>query len=100
MKRYEVMFIVKPDLEEANINKVAEEMKQILINNKATIIEEKQMGQKELAYEMNKYKTGYYFLYVVEAEDAKATQEFDRLSKINEDIIRSLIIKVDTEEKR
>lgn len=100
MKKYEVMFIVRPDLEEANINSVAESMKKVLTDNGGTIVEEKPMGQRELAYEINKYKTGYYFLYVVEAADAKATEEFTRIARINEDVIRSLVVKVEAEEKR
>ena len=95
MRKYEIMFIVKPDLEEANINSVAEDMKKLLISEKATIVEEKAMGQRELAYEINKYKTGYYFLYVVESENNDAIKEFDRVSEINENIIRHLIVRID-----
>lgn len=95
MRKYEVMFIVRPDLEEVNIKTVADNMKKVLTDNGATVIEEKPMGQRELAYEVNKYKTGYYFLYVVEAADSKATAEFDRIARISEDVIRSLIVKVE-----
>lgn len=94
MRKYEIMFIVRPDMEEAEIKKVADEMKTILINDKANVIEEKEMGQRELAYEINKFKTGYYYLYVVEA-DSKAVSEFDRVSRINEKLLRHLIVKVE-----
>lgn len=93
MRKYEVMFIVKPDLEEAVIKNTAESMKKLLVENGATITFDKSLGQRELAYEINKYKTGYYFLFIIECEDSKAIEEFDRVSHINEDIIRSLIIK-------
>jgi len=66
-----------------------------LTSNGAKLVEEKPMGQRELAYEVNKYKTGYYFLYVVEANDSKSTEEFDRVARINEDVIRSLIVRVE-----
>ena len=52
------------------------------------------MGQRELAYEIKKFKTGYYFLYVVEA-NSEAINEFDRIAKINENVIRHLVIKVE-----
>ena len=94
MRKYEVMFIVKPDLEEAEINKVAEVMKKVLTDKAAKILEEKKMGQRELAYEIKKFKTGYYFLYVVEA-NSEAINEFDRIAKINENVIRHLVIKVE-----
>ena len=94
MNKYEVMFIVKPDMEEAQITKVAEDLKKVLTDNNAKLLEEKAMGQRELAYEIKKFKTGYYFLFVVEAE-AIAVSEFDRIAKINENILRHLIIKVE-----
>ena len=94
MTNYEIMFIVKPDLEEAAIKKEAENLKKVLTDAKCKINEKKAMGQRELAYEMNKYKNGYYFLYVVEATK-EAVAEFDRLARINENILRHLVIRVD-----
>ena len=95
MRKYEIMFIVKPDLEEANITEVANSMKELLVSNNATILEETAMGQRELAYEINKYKTGYYFLSVIESENDDAVNEFDRVALINENIIRHLIVRTD-----
>ena len=94
MTNYEIMFIVKPDLDEAAIKKEAENLKKVLTDRKCKINEEKAMGQKELAYEMNKYKNGYYFLYVVEANN-EAISEFDRLARLSENILRHLVIRVD-----
>ena len=95
MRKYEIMFIVKPDLEEASIKKVAEDMKNVLTAKNAKVVDVKEMGQRELAYEINKYKTGYYFLFTIESETDEATREFDRLALISEDIIRHLIVKVE-----
>lgn len=92
MNKYEIMFIVKPDMEEADIKKIAESMKKVLTDKKAKIIEEQAMGQKELAYEMNKYKTGYYYLFIVEA-NSDAIDEFNRVARINENLLRHLIVK-------
>ena len=94
MNKYEIMFIVKPDMEEAEIKNTAEAMKKVLTDAKAKIVEEKAMGQKELAYEINKYTTGYYYLLVVEASK-EAEQEFNRVARINENLIRHLIVKVE-----
>ncbi len=95
MRKYEIMFIVRPDLEEASIKKIAEDMKNVLTAKNAKVLDVKEMGQKELAYEMNKYKTGYYFLFTIESETDEATREFDRLALISEDIIRHLVVKVE-----
>ena len=49
---------------------------------------------KELAYEINKFTTGYYFLFVVEAS-AEAEKEFNRVARINESLLRHLIVRVE-----
>lgn len=95
MRKYEIMFIVKPDLEEASIKKVADDMKSVLESNNAKVLEVKEMGQRDLAYEINKYKTGYYFLFTIETEELTATKEFERLSLINESILRHLIVRIE-----
>jgi small subunit ribosomal protein S6 len=95
MRKYEIMFIVKPDLEEGAIKNVFDSMKGVLEGKKAKILEEKEMGQRELAYEINKYKNGYYFYFLIEEENAEAINEFDRLALINENIIRHLIVRVE-----
>ena len=95
MRKYEIMFIVKPDVEEAEMKKIVDDMKKVLETKKAKVLDVKEMGQKDLAYEMNKYKTGYYFLFTIETEGEEATKEFDRLSLINENILRHLIVRVE-----
>ena len=94
MNKYEIMFIVRPDMEEAEIKNTAEEAKKVLTDKNATIVEEKAMGQRELAYEINKFTTGYYYLFVVETEPA-AVKEFDRVARINESLLRHLVVKVE-----
>ena len=94
MNKYEIMFIVRPDMEEAEIKKTAEEVKKVLTDGNATIVEEKAMGQRELAYEINKFSTGYYYLFVVES-NAATVKEFDRVARINESLLRHLIVKVE-----
>lgn len=94
MNKYEVMFIVRPDMEEAEIKKTAENMKKVLTDKGAKLLEEKAMGQRELAYEIKKFKTGYYYLYIVEA-NAEAVAEFDRVVRISESLLRHLVIKVE-----
>ena len=95
MNKYELIFIVKPDLEESQIKGVNDSISKILKDCKAKVVEAKEWGQKELAYEINKYKTGYYFYYLVEDKDAKAVKEFDRVALINENIIRHVVVKVE-----
>ena len=95
MRNYEIMFIVRPTLTEEEIKAVAENFKNILTNNGANVTDFKEMGQRELAYEIKKCKSGYYFLINLEANDDKATKEFDRLALISSDVIRHLITKIE-----
>ena len=93
--KYEIMFIVRPNLEEASVKEVAKSFEKVLVDNGAKVESVKDLGQKELAYEIKGHKTGFYFLINLEANDAKAINEFDRLSLISEDVIRHLIVKED-----
>lgn len=95
MRHYEIMFIVRPTLGEDEAKKVVKDFAEIITKNGSKVIDEQSMGQRELAYEIKDFKSGYYFVFQVEAEDDKAIKEFDRLALINKDIIRHLITKVE-----
>ena len=93
--KYELIFIVRPDIEESLIKGVNDSIKSLIEERKATIVESKEWGQKELAYEIDKYKSGYYFYFLIEDKDAAAVKEFDRVALINENIIRHIVVKVE-----
>ncbi len=95
MRKYEVMFVVRPDLEEKIIKTEAENMKKIFTDMNVKTIDLKEMGQRELAYEVKGYKTGYYFLITLETDNADTVKEFDRVALISENVIRHLIVKVE-----
>mgnify|MGYP002566451826 FL=1 len=95
MKNYEIMFIVRPTLSEEEVKKVVDNFKKVITDNGSKITEVKEMGQRELAYEIKKFKSGYYFVFEVEANDDKAIKEFDRLGLISSDVIRHLITKIE-----
>lgn len=95
MKHYEIMFIVRPTLGEEEISKTTKSFEDILTNNGATITSFKEMGQKELAYEIKSFKSGYYFLLNIESNNDEAIKEFDRVAKNSKDIVRHLITKIE-----
>ena len=92
MRNYELMFIVRPNLEDEATNVVCENMKKLMEDNKATINEVVNMGRRELAYEVKGFNNGTYFLIKVTC-DKEAVKEFDRIANINEDIIRHIVVK-------
>lgn len=95
MKNYEIMFIVRPTMSEDEVKKVVNNFKKVITDNGSKVTEVKEMGQRELAYEIKKFKSGYYFVFEVEAKDDKAIKEFDRLGLISSDMIRHLITKIE-----
>lgn len=91
MNKYEIIFIVKADLEEKLIKDISKSYEKLLADLKAKITNSKDLGQKKLAYPIEKNVRGYYFLLNVEAKP-EAIKEFDRNARIDENIIRHLII--------
>ena len=83
-----------PAIMAGHSKKTAENRKKVLTDAGAKVMEEKEMGQRELAYEINKFNTGYYFLFVVEA-DSKSEQEFNRVARINESLLRHIVVRVE-----
>lgn len=92
MRNYEIMYIVRPNIEEDAKKALIERFEEILTSNGAEIIESKDWGKRRLAYEINDFKEGFYQIVRVKSTD-EATNEFDRLAKINDDIIRHIVVR-------
>lgn len=95
MRNYEIMYIVRPTLSEGEVKEVVKNFENILTSNGATITSFKEMGKRDLAYEIKDFKSGFYFVVTVEAKDDKAINEFNRLALISKDIVRHLITTVE-----
>jgi small subunit ribosomal protein S6 len=95
MRKYEIMFIVKPDLEEKTVKDTVKKLEKALTDNKAVITLSKELGQKEFAYEIKGFKSGFYYLYNIDSKDDKAVKEFDRIASIDESVIRHLVINIE-----
>ncbi|MGN1401156.1 MAG: 30S ribosomal protein S6 [Bacillus sp. (in: firmicutes)] len=92
MRKYEIMYIIRPNIEEEAKKALVERFNTILTDNGAEIVETKDWGKRRLAYEINDLRDGFYMILKVQATPA-AVNEFDRLAKINEDIIRHMVTK-------
>ena len=95
MRKYEIMFIVRPDLEENTVKETVKKLEKVLADNKAVITLSKELGQKEFAYEIKGFKSGFYYLYNIESNSDAAIKEFDRISTIDESVVRHLILNVE-----
>ncbi|MBA2874347.1 30S ribosomal protein S6 [Thermaerobacillus caldiproteolyticus] len=91
-RKYEIMYIIRPNLDDEARKAVVERFNTILTENGAEIANVKEWGKRRLAYEIKDFRDGYYMIVNVVSEP-KAVQEFDRLAKISEDIIRHIVVK-------
>lgn len=94
MRKYEVMYIIKADLQDEPRQELVNSMHAIITDNGGTIDNVDEWGVKELAYEIDDMKKGYYVVTKLTANTA-ALSEFDRLMRINSNIIRFLIINIE-----
>ncbi|ARJ50933.1 30S ribosomal protein S6 [Staphylococcus lutrae] len=95
MRTYEVMYIVRPNIEEDARKAVVERFNGILASEGSEVLEAKDWGKRRLAYEIEDFKDGYYNIVRLQSDNNKATDEFQRLAKINDDIIRFIVVRED-----
>lgn len=95
MSKYEVLYIIRPNIDEAAKAELVARFDAILTDNGATIIESKDWSKRRFAYEISDFREGYYYLTTFTTESAVAIDEFDRLAKINTDILRHMIVKLE-----
>lgn len=95
MRTYEIMYIVRPNIEEDAKKALVERFNGILASEGSEVLEEKDWGKCRLAYEINDFKEGFYNIVRIKTDNNKSTDEFQRLAKINDDIIRYIVIRED-----
>ena len=88
-------YIVRPDLDADAKKTLVERFDAILTDNGATIQKSADWATRRFAYEIKDFQEGIYHLVNITAEDAAAIDEFDRLAKINNDILRHMIVKLE-----
>lgn len=89
MRKYEVMYIIRPDIEQEAVQAAVDKF-QGIISNGGEITKHEVQGKRRLAYEIKKFRDGVYVLVNFNAEPAVVT-ELERLMKISDEVIRYLI---------
>ena len=92
MTKYEIMYIIRPTVLEDDRKALIEQFNDIFTSRGAEVTNVNEWGTRDLAYEIQKHKKGYYVVLDVVSND-EARSEFDRVVRINEDVIRHLILK-------
>ena len=96
---YEVMFIVRPDAAEEDVDKLIAGFGTSVTNGGGVVKNVDKMGRRKLAYMVRKFNDGNYVLLTVEANGA-VVLELERRLRVSEPIIKFITVRIDEEEKR
>jgi small subunit ribosomal protein S6 len=98
-RTYEIMFIVRPDVEEAELDKLIEGFSANVTNGGGEIKSVEKMGRRRLAYTVRKFNDGFYVLLNVAAAGSLIS-EVERRLRVSEQVIKFITVRMDEEEKR
>ncbi|HEV2992519.1 MAG TPA: 30S ribosomal protein S6 [Candidatus Angelobacter sp.] len=98
-RSYEVMFIVRPDLQEEEVEKLITTLQTHATNAGATVQNVEKMGKRRLAYDVRKFQDGLYVLLTLLA-DGKAIHELERRLRVAEQVIKFITVRTDEEQQR
>ena len=94
MRNYELMYILKPDMEEEVIQQAIDKYAAIITDGQGEVVSIDKWGKRRLAYEIKDLHDGYYVLVTFKSEPAVVV-ELDRVMKISDDMLRFMIINKD-----
>jgi small subunit ribosomal protein S6 len=98
-RTYEIMFIVRPDVEEAELDKLIEGFSANVTGGGGEVKSVEKMGRRRLAYTVRKFNDGFYVLLNVAAAGSLIT-EIERRLRVSEQVIKFITVRMDEEEKR
>jgi len=98
-RTYEVMYIVRPDVEEADLDKLIEGFEKNVTDGGGEIKSTEKMGRRRLAYTVRKFNDGFYVLMTIAAAGA-LIGEIERRLRVSEQVIKFITVRMDEEEKR
>lgn len=94
MKKYEIMYILSVALDDAARAEEIAKLAGILDSNGVKVAETKEIGARDLAYPIKKQSKGYYVVLEVSGA-AEGLNEFARLAKLDNNVLRHLITVVE-----
>jgi small subunit ribosomal protein S6 len=98
-RAYEVMFILRPDVEEEETDKLIESLSNTVKTGGGVVKSVEKMGRRKLAYIVRKFNDGNFILLTVEAT-GPVVLELERRLRVTEQVIKFITVRMDEEEKR
>ena len=90
MKKYEGLFILKPNLTEDELGKLSTAVAEVITKNNGKVDRKEDMGVRDLAYQIKKEKKGRYLLVYFTAEP-NTISAIEKAYKLNESVLRSVV---------
>jgi small subunit ribosomal protein S6 len=94
MNEYEVTYILRPSLEESEVDERANAIAEILKSQGGQVMNVERLGRKRLAYEIKDVREGHYVVMQFKSDPA-ASKELERQLKLHEDVLRALVVRLD-----
>ncbi len=94
MTKYESVLIARQDLGASQVNGIVSDMSKVIAEQGGEVVRVDNWGLKNLAYRIKKNRKGHYVLLNISAP-AQAIAEYERLLRVNEDVIRYMTVKVE-----
>jgi small subunit ribosomal protein S6 len=98
-RTYELMFIVRPDMTDEDLDKLISTLQSAVPAAGGTVKSVDKMGKRRLAYTVRRFNDGIYVLLVVEGGGA-VIHELERRLRVTEPVIKFLTVRIDEEQKR
>jgi small subunit ribosomal protein S6 len=98
MPLYEHVFLARQDLSQAQVDALAENATKIIEENQGKVVKTETWGLRSLAYKIKKNRKAHFVMLDVDAP-APALHELERQTRVNEDVIRFMTIRVEDHEK-
>ena len=99
MRKYEVIFIIRPDAGEEETAKIVTQMEGVVTGAGGKIEKVERVGRRRLAYRVSRYWEGFYVLFAFEGT-GDTVKEFERRLKVADPVIKFLSVRVDEDQKR
>src|SRR5437899_10970588 len=98
-RTYELMFIVRPDMAEEDLDKLISTLETAVSTSGGTVKSVERMGKRRLAYTVRRFHDGVYVLLTVEGSGG-LIHELERRLRVTEPVIKFLSVRIDEEQKR
>lgn len=91
MRDYELMYIVRPNVADEELDSATGKVDTMITNLGGSVTEKSPWGKRRLAYPIDKYEEGYYFVTKIQLDTARA-RDLEEQLRISDDVIRHILV--------